>query len=76
MTNAFIRRFDAPTPQRIAPSPELLVGCSAPVLMQIVPTICNRFFRFISLRLHTSQASQDRTDFAQVESGHGRFHPL
>jgi hypothetical protein len=45
--NEFIRRFDAPTPQRIAPAPELLVGGAAPVLMQIVPAIGNRFGGFV-----------------------------
>jgi hypothetical protein len=37
MTNELVRRFDASTAQRIAPSTELSVGRSAPVLIEIIP---------------------------------------
>ena len=47
MTNEFVRRFDPSTAQRIAPSTELAVGRSAPVLIEIVPAIGHRFFGFV-----------------------------
>src|SRR5215471_4009012 len=49
MTNKFVRRFDPPTAQRIAPSTERAVGRAAPMLIAIVPAIGNRFGRFVPL---------------------------
>src|SRR4051812_27260039 len=76
MTNKFVRRFDPPTAQWIAPSTARAGGRSAPVLIEIGPAMGNRFCGFVGLRLHTSQAPQDQTHLAPGEPGHGRFAPL
>src|ERR671924_882285 len=76
MTNEFVRRFDPPTPQRIAPATELLVDRSAPMLIEIVPAIGNRFGGFVGRWPHAFQPCQDDAHLAQMEPGHGRFDPL
>src|SRR4030095_8590510 len=76
VANKFVGRFDATTAQWIAPSTELLIGGSAPVLIEIVPTIGNRFFRFVRAGLHASQSAQHPPHFAHIQSRHRGFNPF
>src|SRR5262249_8296358 len=76
MTNEFVRRFDPPTPQRIASATELLVDRAAPVLIEIVPAVGNRFGSFVGRWPHAFQSCQDDARLAQIEPGHRRFDPL
>src|SRR6266446_10332593 len=47
MTNELVGRFNAPTAQWIAPAAELAIGGAPPVLIEILPPVCNRLGRFV-----------------------------
>jgi hypothetical protein len=58
MTNEFVRRFDAPTAQRIAPTAKLAIVGTPPVLVEIHPPVRNRLGRFVGRRLHTPESTE------------------
>src|SRR2546426_10480929 len=75
MTDKLVRRFDAPTAQRIAASTELAIGGALPMCSEILPTIRKCFGCFLLLRLHASQPSKDRSHLAHIQTWHSRFDP-
>src|SRR5215211_6735953 len=75
MTKELVGRFYATTAHRIAPAAALAIVRTPPMLVEIVPAIGHRFCGVVGLCLHTSQAPQDHTHFAQGQPSHGRFEP-
>jgi hypothetical protein len=76
MTNALVRRFDAPTPQWIAPAAKLAIMGTPSVLVEIRPPVRNRLRCFGGRRLHTREPAEHGAHSAQVQPCHRRFGPF
>jgi hypothetical protein len=76
MTHECIRRFDAPTPQRIASAAKLAIVSPAPMVIKIYPAVVNRFERFCRRGLHAPQAPEAGPYLAHIQASQGRFDPL
>ena len=76
MTNKLVRRFDAPTPQRITPATKLAIVGTPSVLIEIHPSVRNRLGGCVGRRLHTLESTEDGAHFAQLEARHRRFGPF
>jgi len=76
MTDALVRRCDAPTPPRITSAAQLAIVGTPPVLVEIRPTVRNRLGCFVGRRLHTPEPAKHRAHVAQIEARHRRFGPF